>query len=64
MDIGLHDSVAFVTGAGTGIGRSTALALAAEGAAVAVADIDIASARPPWPNSSHWAPKPLPYKQM
>ncbi|MGA5536408.1 SDR family NAD(P)-dependent oxidoreductase [Mycolicibacterium nivoides] len=45
MDIGLRDSVAFVTGGGTGIGRCTALALAAEGAAIAVADIHIESAR-------------------
>lgn len=37
---GLHDRVAFVSGAGQGIGRATALRLAREGAQVCVNDIN------------------------
>ena len=43
--VGLRNSVALVTGAGSGIGRATALAFAARGATVLCADIDAVAAK-------------------
>jgi 2-hydroxycyclohexanecarboxyl-CoA dehydrogenase len=39
MDLGLHDKVVVVTGAGSGIGQAIALSLASEGARVVAADL-------------------------
>ncbi len=45
MNLGIHDKVALVLGAGGGLGGAIAQALAAEGAKVAVADLDAAAAQ-------------------
>jgi len=41
---GLHEKVAFVTGAGSGIGKATAILLAQQGAKVIVSDINVEAA--------------------